>query len=178
MNSWQKVLVCLGRICISLFFLLSALNNIFDWQETEHGLNNILLDWRTYSGFSPILQNIFTIILEWVPALLVCIVSLQLLGGSLLFLGVKIRFASFLLLVFLFISSILFHHFWFVADSLREVEFVLFLKDVAIAGGLFYVLAFGAGNSKSKPASNLPTGANLHLPTGEIPSMKTKDPFK
>jgi len=154
MKSWQKIFTFLGRISISLLFILSAINKIMDWQESEHTLNNLLLDWQSYSSFSEPLQNFFNTLLEWNSLLLVLMVVIQLVGGFLVFLGMKVRSGAFLLLFFLIPTTLLFHHFWFMTEPQKEIELILFFKNVAIGGGLFYVLAFGAEGPKSKSSSS------------------------
>lgn len=155
MNKWQKTLTFLGRIFISLFFILSAIHKSFQWQETEHSLTNVLLNWQSFSSFWMPLQNFFTTLLEWVPALLIFLLSIQLLGGLLIFFGLKVRWGAFLLILFLISTTLLFHHFWFLNGSQRDDELILFLKNLAIIGGLLYVLSFGSkGCGKPKSFSS------------------------
>lgn len=153
MKKWQKTFMLLGRVFISLLFILSAINKIIDWQESEHGLTNFLLDWQSYASFSAGLQNFLGLILDWVPLLLVLLIVLQLVGGVLLFLGIKIRIGASLLVIFLLFSLNLFHPFWFFSSLKKQLELNLFLKDLAIMGGLLYVIAFGA-KKEDKPKSS------------------------
>ena len=37
------------------------------------------------------------------------------------------------------------HNFWAVAEAQRMAEFISFMKNVSITGGLLFVLALGAG---------------------------------
>ena len=154
MKKWQKVFVFFGRIFISLIFIISAINKIFDWQESEHALTNFLLDWQGYASFSVTLQNIFNFLMEWIPACLAFLIALQLIGGLLLFLGLKVRLGAFLIVFFLILSTLLFHPFWFLVGIKKQVEFNIFLNDLSIIGGLLFVLAFGSkGDSKGKTKS-------------------------
>jgi putative oxidoreductase len=175
MKGWQKVLIFFGRILISLFFILSAFDKILDWQETEHSLNNLLIDWQSYSSFSQPLQNCFSTLLDWIPLFLIFMVSIQIIGGLLLFLGIKVKLGAFLLLFFLFPATLLFHHFWFVSGSQKEIELILFLKNMAIGGGLLYVLAFGSEGSKGKsPSAKGGGGANTSSPSNQSSSKGNK----
>ena len=52
-----------------------------------------------------------------------------------------------LLLVFLCAATYFFHDFWQFVDPLqRQLQTIQFLKNVAIAGGLISLIAFGGGN--------------------------------
>ena len=146
MRMTQIVLIFLGRICISLIFILSAIHKIFDWQGTERGLINILCDWQGYAKGG--MEEFFMSILPWVPAFLVFSVVVELLGGLMLLLGIKGRLGAFLLLFFTAITTVIFHQFWYLEGLKREMEFVLFLKNTAIMGGLLFVLAYGTKLSK------------------------------
>lgn len=163
MKKWQKIFALLGRVFISLLFILSAIHKIIDWQESEHGLMNFLLDWQSYASFSAGLQNFLGYVLDWIPVLLVFLITLQLAGGVLLFLGIKIRLAASFLVIFLIFSLILFHPFWFFSGLKKQIELNLFLKDLAIMGGLLYVLAWGAKKEEKNkgPEINLPGGPNF-----------------
>ena len=154
MKKSQKTVLFIGRIFISLLFILIAINNIIKWQETEHNLTNILLDWQSFSSFHIGLQNFFTNIIEWIPAVLIFLTSIQLLGGLLLFFGMKVRLGSILLILYLFLTTLLFNHFWFLSDAKREVELLIFLKNISIMGGLFYVLALGNSEDKKEEVAS------------------------
>ena len=185
MKRWQKILVFLGRIFISLLFILGAINKIIDWQESEHALTNYLLDWQSYASFSLVLQNFFSRLMDWIPAVLVFLISLELLGGLLLFFGMKVRLGAFLLVFFLVLSTFLFHPFWFLAGVKKQIEFSVFLRDLAILGGLFYVLSFGSkGTDKSKPkpapydSHSGGSGLGSNFPNPDSLNFKSKDAFK
>lgn len=139
MRNIQTVCFIIGRIFLSLIFLLSSFHKFLHWQSTESGLTNILCDWMGYSSF---FQTLFSELLPWSFLLLFFAVIMEFVGGALLLLGIKIRLAAILLILFLIPTTVLFHHFWFLEGIRRELELVMFLKNLAIIGGLFYFLAF------------------------------------
>lgn len=143
MRGFQFILGILGRICLSLIFIISAINKIFDWAATEKGLVNVLCDWHTYLGYSESLQVCFSNVMPWAPAILVIATAVELLGGLLVLFGVKTRFGAFLLIILLIPVTILFHQFWYLEGGKRDLQIVMFLKNLAILGGLLYVLAYG-----------------------------------
>ena len=68
------------------------------------------------------------------------VVAIELLGGLAILVGYRIRWASGLLAVFTLLAAVIGHTDW---TNIMELQ--AFMKDVAIAGGLFYVAANGAG---------------------------------
>lgn len=143
MKKWQLFFIISGRIFIGLLFILSAINKVINWQETERGLSDLLCDWQSYVSFSISLQYFFTTLLQWVPTVLLVITIAELFGGLLVFFGVKVRIGAILLILFLIPTTVLFHHFWFLAGMKREMHMIQFFKNIAILGSLFYILACG-----------------------------------
>ena len=67
-------------------------------------------------------------------------VLLEVVGGIMLLVGFKARWAALALGLFSLVAAAIFH-----SDFANQAEMTSFLKNVAIAGGMFYVFAFGAG---------------------------------
>ena len=176
MKKWQNIFCLFGRIFISLLFILSAVNKMIEWQQTERGLTNLLHDWQSYVT-SLSIQNFFSFLLDWVPAILVILMVIELLGGLLVFFGVKVRFGAVLLILFLIPTTILFHHFWFLKGLKRETHLILFLKNIAIMGGLFYVLAFGGKQKEEKKPLPGPLPPPRPMPPPNQPKIN-RDPLK
>jgi len=166
MKKWQNTLAVISRLFISPLFILSAIDKILDWQNTERGFMNVLLDWQGYTSFSVFFQKIFSTALEWVPAVLLILTVMEILGGLLVFFGVKVRLGVFLLLLFILPITPLFHPFWFLSGLQREMQMILFLKNIAIIGGLLQVFAWG-GKIKSKklPIPTLPPSSSMKHPS-------------
>ena len=143
MRTLKIIVLFLGRLFISSFFILSAINKIIDWQNTERGFVSLLCDWHGYLSHSPFLQSLFSTIMSFVPFILVLVTAIELVGGVLILIGVKPRLGAFLLIIFLIPITILFHQFWFVEGHVREMAHVMFLKNLSILGGLFFILVFG-----------------------------------
>ena len=72
-------------------------------------------------------------------------IAIDLAGGVLLILGWKTRWISWLLVVFVVIAIAMAHRFWEFDASQYANQLNHFLKDLAIIGGLLYVIAFGPG---------------------------------
>ncbi|WP_029889990.1 DoxX family protein [Polycyclovorans algicola] len=73
-------------------------------------------------------------------ALLPLVIVTELGGGLALLIGLLTRVAGLGLAVFSIVSAVLFH-----ADFSNPVEQIMFMKNLAIAGGLLLLVAHGAG---------------------------------
>lgn len=155
MRGLQNFCTLVGRIFLSLLFIFSAIDKLWDWQNSEGGLVSLFCDWHTSLNQFPVLQDIFASLLLWVPYILAMIVILEFIGGLMLLFGIKPRLAVVLILIFFIPSTILLHHFWFLPHEKRELEFAFFMKNVAIIGGLLIVLADGAKLKKKPPKIEL-----------------------
>ena len=73
-------------------------------------------------------------------------IGLLLLGGLSVVAGAWTRIGAFFLLVFLAAATYYFHDFWQFADPMqRQLQTIQFMKNMAIAGGLMSLMAFGGG---------------------------------
>ncbi|MES2273720.1 MAG: DoxX family membrane protein [Chlamydiota bacterium] len=153
----RKSAIVIARFLISSIFLCGAVNKIFNWHETEKFLMNILCDWQSYIGYSEGAQNCITFLTPWSPLLLMAATLFELIGGLLVLLGIKEKLGAVLLILFLIPTTILIHQFWFIEGSARELQTVMFLKNLAILGGLLLILCFGASTNseESDPYSSM-----------------------
>ena len=70
----------------------------------------------------------------------------ELLGGVLLIVGWQARWAALVLAAFTVLASLLFHNVWALPADKQMMDQLMFLKNLAITGGLLFVFAFGAGS--------------------------------
>lgn len=115
----------LGRLCLALVFLLAGFNKFMDWDATAH--------YMAAKGFT------------FIPFFLVAAALVEIIFSILLIIGFKARLAAGVLLLFLLPTTLIFHDFWNAEGLDRALQTILFLKNVAIAGGLLYVVSCGAG---------------------------------
>jgi putative oxidoreductase len=71
--------------------------------------------------------------------------AIEALAPLLLILGLFTRLGAVALIVFTAVASYYFHDYWTMAGADRMSNQINFWKNMAVIGGLFYVLAFGAG---------------------------------
>jgi len=125
LDSLKTPLALIGRVLLALMFLKAGFGKLGNINGTAAYIA---------SGGLP------------VPAVLAVLVGLfELLGGLALAVGFKARWAALALGVFTLLASVLFHKFWAVPEAQQMVQQLLFLKNMAVAGGMFMVAALGAG---------------------------------
>lgn len=115
----------IGRILLSLIFILAGVGKFMDYEGTAQ--------YMASKGMTMI------------PVFLYSAAVVELLGGLALLIGYKIRIAAIVLILFLIPTTLIFHDFWNVDVIAKQLQMILFLKNLAIMGGLFYVLGSGAG---------------------------------
>jgi putative oxidoreductase len=136
-------LVVLARFSLSIVFLAAAINKILNWHEVEKNLLFALSDWQTYVGYLELALDFFSQLTSWAPLLLILATLLELVGGLLILLGIQERWGAALLLLFLIPVTVIMHPFWFIEGPTREIQTIMFLKNLAIMGGLLLVVLNG-----------------------------------
>ena len=72
---------------------------------------------------------------------------LSVLGSISIFLGYKTRIGAAMIVLFLVPVTLVFHHFWTIADAgARESAMIDFMKNASILGGALILLVQGAGD--------------------------------
>lgn len=126
-SSWYCSLgLLLGRLCIAAIFLLAGIGKFMDYHTTAAMMAT--------KGF------------PLVPYFLYGAAILEILCALSLIFGCYIRLGALILILFLIPTTFIFHDFWNVAaPELRFLQMVMFMKNIAILGGLLYVLSVGGG---------------------------------
>src|SRR5579885_1631123 len=101
MKAVQIFLGCLGRILISLIFILSGIASAMEWSKSLQYLSSGLQLWATHSSSMPNLLSFIVQAQNYASLLLGLAIAFQILGGLLVFFGLKTRFGAFLLFLFL-----------------------------------------------------------------------------
>lgn len=115
----------IGRILLAFIFIKSGFDKLGDVQGTigyiqSGGLPGVLV-WPT--------------------------IALEILGGIAVAVGYQTRIAAFLLAGFSLLSGILFHLIPAGAAEgmMAQLQMIMFMKNVSIAGGLLFLVSAGAG---------------------------------
>jgi len=120
MDMVNRYLPALGRLLIAAIFLLSGLNKIASPDATQAYIASAGLP-------APFLAYLVAVVVE-------------VGGGILLLIGYQARLAALVLALFTIAAAFGFHH-----KFGDQNQFIHFFKNLAMAGGLLQVVAFGAG---------------------------------
>jgi putative oxidoreductase len=124
-DTYKTPLVVVGRVLLAVLFILSGFGKLSNVGAT--------------AGY------IASAGLPMASALAVLVGLLELGGGLAIAIGLQARWAALALGVFTLLASVLFHKFWSAPADQAFVQQLMFLKNLSIAGGMFFVAAFGAG---------------------------------
>lgn len=122
----KAIMDLIGRMCISLIFFYEAYDSIVYAKATKEMMTDYGLVWR---------QDL----------LFYGAVAALVLGSILVLIGYRASLGAFLLLAYWIPVTLIVHSFWNDAPELRRMESIQFMKNIAIAGGLFSVLVNGSG---------------------------------
>jgi len=144
MNKQYALVATFGRLLIAAIFLLSGLGKIANPQMIQGYITSAGLPF-------PLLAYLIA-------------VTIEVVGGVLLIVGLQTRIVGIIMAVFTVAAALSFHH-----NFADKNEMAHFLKDIAITGGLLQVVAFGPGrfsidsrlqNSRGvSPVNTIPTSA-------------------
>jgi putative oxidoreductase len=126
MTALQNNLPLVSRILFAVLFLPSGLAKLGDW-----GGN---IGYMESKGFF------------LAPLFLVGAIVVEVLGSLLVLAGWRARLGAAALAAFTLLAALTMHNFWSVEDPMaRMMEMINFMKNLAIAGGLLLIVAFGPG---------------------------------
>lgn len=125
MKSSQDMMLLLGRVFLSLMFIMAGGTKI--------------------STFAATAADMTARQVPYSEILLVIAIIMELGGGLMVLLGYRARFGAALLFLFIIPVSYFFHDFWNLTGVASSEQMYHLLKNITILGGLLYVMTFGAG---------------------------------
>jgi putative oxidoreductase len=120
-NNNQALVATVGRILIAIIFLISGFGKVSAPEATQGYIASVGMP-------APLLAYLGSVLVE-------------LGGGILLVVGYRTRLVAAIIAVYTLVAALYFHHAF--GDQNQMVHF---LKNLAMAGGLLQVVAFGAGS--------------------------------
>jgi putative oxidoreductase len=118
MSTQQNLVDLAGRILIAAIFLIAGLNKIGGYAGTQGYMESM-----------------------GVPGMMLpLVIALEILGALAIILGYRTRLFAFLLAGFCVVSALLFH-----GKLGDQMQFILFMKNLAMAGGFLFLVARGPG---------------------------------
>ena len=124
-NALQNPLALVGRLLLALLFLPAGIGKITGFAGTVGYIGSVGLP-------LPALGAVIAIVVEIV-------------GGVALIAGFGTRIAALILALFTLAASFFFHAYWAVPADQQFVTQLLFMKNIAVVGGLLTLSAWGAG---------------------------------
>lgn len=118
-------LALIGRVLLAWLFLVSGFDKI--------------------GAFAPTAGAIASKGLPMAEVLAAATIALEVAGGLLLVIGFKVRWVAAAFAAFTLFATFLFHAYWAMPEAQQFVQKLMFLKNLAIVGGLLFVVAFGPG---------------------------------
>jgi len=125
MTETQNLLTLIGRILLAVMFVLSGIGKI--------------------GGFAGTVGYISSAGLPMANLLAIAAIVVEIGAGIALIVGFKARWAAAALVLFTVAAAMLFHNYWTLPDDKQMLQQIMFMKNLAITGGLLMVMAFGAG---------------------------------
>ena len=117
----------------------------------------IIAGWSKISGFAATSAWVGTV-LPFPELITALVIVIELVGGIMLLVGYKAKYAALAIGLFSLLAAFLFH--FDLADQMQSGQF---MKNLAIAGGMFYVVVFGTGkfslDAKMIKKSTAPTAS-------------------
>jgi putative oxidoreductase len=105
----------------------------------------IISGWGKITGFSGTAAYMASKGMPIPDVLLVAAIIIELGGGLMVLLGWKARWAALAIFLFVIPTTLIFHAFWAVDAAQVQNQMINFMKNLAIMGGLLYVMAYGSG---------------------------------
>ncbi|MGH8593253.1 MAG: DoxX family protein [Gammaproteobacteria bacterium] len=125
MSNLQPLGLFVGRILLALIFIGSGFGKITGFEDTAA--------YMASNG------------MPMVEVSLIAAILIELGAGLLLAVGYKARGAALAILLFLIPTTPIFHAFWAVDPDQVRMQMIQFQKNLAIMGGMLYVVFNGPG---------------------------------
>jgi putative oxidoreductase len=125
MNQYQPWGLLFGRLLLAYIFVIQGIGKI--------------------GGFAGTAKYMASKGMPMVEVLLVGTILIEVVGGLMLAVGWKARWAAWAIFLFVLLASLIFHPFWAVPPEQVTMQTIQFQKNLAIMGGMLYVAFMGPG---------------------------------
>ena len=149
MKFWRYLGCTIARICFSIIFLVAGVKKFLAYGAMKASVGSMLSVWNAHQtdGFVGWMVNIIG---NYVGFFLILAAVLEVIGGLFILIGIKPRIGAFLLLIFMIPTTIFMHPFWLYDPNAANIQVVMFLKNLAIIGALFFIWAYDDGYCHKK----------------------------
>lgn len=126
MGHIQSFIILIARLAIASLFIMSGVSKILHWNQ--------------------MLQYMATHGMQMTEFFLFGATCIEIGIGLLIALGWHMKAASWILALYLIPLTYLFHNFWDISEpSMKEIQCMIFFKNLAIWGGLLALTCVSAG---------------------------------
>jgi putative oxidoreductase len=126
MNQTKDVAALLGRVLLAFMFVTAGYGKVGSFEGTT--------------------AYIASAHLPLPPVATAIAIVVELVGGLMVVVGWKTRWAALAMAVFTIVATVAFHNFWTMADAAEAgTNKLMFLKNVSVIGGYLVLYAFGPG---------------------------------
>jgi putative oxidoreductase len=126
MSKSHDLAALIGRVLLAFLFVYSGFGKIGGFEGTAASIASKHVP-------MPEIATTIAIVIEFI-------------GGLMVAVGWKARWAALAVAAFTLVASLLYHNFWAMADAATAgTNKIMFLKNIAVIGGLLLVYAFGPG---------------------------------
>ena len=115
----------LGRLLVVALFIPAGLSKIGGFEGTVGYIASVGLPLATVAA--------------------VVAIAVEVLGGAALLLGWRTKQAALILAVFTLVATVLFHNFWAMPAEQAFMQQLMFMKNIAVVGGLLVLASLGGG---------------------------------
>lgn len=122
----KDVFDLIARILIAFIFLYEAYDTIAFFKDTKDKMTGYGLNWNQ-------------------DMLLVGGIFLLILGGILILIGYRSNWGAVLLMIYWIPVTFIVHSWWLHPAEAQRLEAIMFMKNIAILGGLLMVMVNGSG---------------------------------
>jgi len=122
----QALSALIGRLLLAVMFLLAGLSKLGGLEGT--------------AGY------IASKGLPMAQLLAIATVALEVGAAVMLIVGWQARWAALALAAFTLLATVLFHNYWAMPADQQMMQQLMFMKNLAITGGLLVLFAFGPGS--------------------------------
>lgn len=126
MDALEKYLPLIGRLCMAWLFIPAG------WGKLG-------------GGFAGTIGYISSKGLPFPMVLAAIALAIEILAGIAVLVGYKTRWAAAALALFTLMAAVFFHNFWAVPADQVMAQQINFNKNIAILGGLLFLVAWGPG---------------------------------
>lgn len=119
-----------------------------NWQGTVDALSMTFSNWYMHLEGTVLSADAHELLVGNAGVLLGIATFLEIVGGLLLLLGLKVRWGALFLLLFLVPVTFIFHAFWYEIGAEMHKELAVFIKNLALIGALLYLVIL-PGTEKS-----------------------------